>query len=568
MSDQISESVFIRDFQNLNAVALECAPFQLPLCEHSCKHARMKLPQALAYKVAMLSAAAVSVWSAHAANPNLVPGFAFELRMSKEDYLKEVAALDQERIDPAKVDASPVPPFSVFTARITPGSQAERAGLTTNWHAISLNGHELWHHLQPWEPDEEGRREVTFVSPKGERKKLSFEPGTIGVGSLNYWRPEIAVLRLIPRGVWDRDMMVAAVSWSAGDHELSETALRAAMNRGMPPATVLYHYASLIALDRGEPKLAKELNTRVMNAFPAGNENGKDQEIPRFYRQGLREIGLALGDYRLFARANRENDGLRLPALPTKLAEQWVQWSITEDHGSLLPEVLKRQGPDLLAKCEKYVPRWQAQTDYFNFDPMRDGNYVEEVAPGHFNRQSFAPPGAVRDMAWHLRFAFRETGRKERTATIADNFLYFALMDRQMKSGPARSPLSAYLDRSALYLQIMRIPEDNRQEVDVAIGPCRSCVEMSPNLPSMSAEEFALFKTKVQANDPAASEVKRRVHRLSMIRSGNVAEIILNGRTLLRAPVDPQVEDLYPTFHAQGMSFAIEGMTVHEIGNN
>jgi hypothetical protein len=303
----------------------------------------------------------------------------------------------------------------------------------------------------------------------------------------------------------------------------------------------------------------------VLNAFPAGHEPEKDQEIPRFYRQGLREIGLALGDYRLFARANRENDGLRLPAMQSELAEQWVQWSITDDHGSLLPQVLKRQGPDLLAKCEQYVPRWQVKTD-FKFDRARDGNYVEEVAPGHFNRQSFAPPGGVRDMAWHLRFAFRETGRKERTATITDNFLYFALMDRQMKSGPARFARSAYLDRSALYLQIMRFPEDNRQEVGVAIGPCRSWVEMSPNLPSMSAEEFKSFKTKVQANDPASREVKRRVHRLSMIRSGNVAEIILNGRTLLRAPVDPLVEDVYPTLHAQGMSFAIEGMTVHEIG--
>jgi len=526
----------------------------------------MQRPLVLACKIAILLLAAMLICPARAAESSLVPGFAFDPRLSKAEYVKEVAALDPERIDPAKVEASPVPAFSVLVVGVSPNSQAERAGLTAKWHAISLNGRELWHHLQPWNPDEQGRREMTFVSPKGERKKLSFGPGKIGTESMNDWRPEVAVLRLIPRGPWDGEMMIAAVSWSAGDHELSEAALHAAMGHGMPACTVLYHYASLIALDRGELQLAKELSTRVINAFPSEGKSEKDQEIPRFYRQGLREIGLALGDYRLFARANRENDGLRLPAMSSELAERWIQWSDTHDHGSLLPQVLKRQGPDLLAKCEQYMPRWQMKTDAFKFDRARDGNYVEEVAPGHFNRQSFAPPGAVRDMAWHLRFAFRETGRKQRTATIADNFLYFALMDRQMKSDSARSPRSAYLDRAALYLQIMRFPEDERQEVGVAIGPCHSWVEMSPNLPSMSAEEFSSFKAKVQANDPAAREVKRRVHRLSMIRSGNVAEIILNGRTLLRAPVDPLVEDVYPIFHSQGMSFAVEGMTLHEIG--
>jgi hypothetical protein len=79
-------------------------------------------------------------------------------------------------------------------------------------------------------------------------------------------------------------------------------------------------------------------------------------------------------------------------------------------------------------------------------------------------------------------------------------------------------------------------------------------------------EALDVFKKKIWAKDPTSRDIKRRVHELSMIRIGNVAEIILNGRTLMRAPVDPTVEDLYPTFHSEGIAFAIDKMTIHEIG--
>ncbi|MEK7951832.1 hypothetical protein [Luteolibacter soli] len=526
---------------------------------------RRAKPSTIAFRIALLLSSAMQSGPALAADPALVPGFSFELRMSKEDYVKEVAALDQDRIDPAKVEASPVPAFSSIITGVTAGTPAAQAGVGVGWRVTALNGREVWHRLEPWEPDDQGKREMTFVTPKGERKKLSFEPGKIGTFTVNSRRLEVAALHLTPRGPWDRDLMVAAVAWTAGDHDLSETALRAAMNRGMPAGTVLYHFGSLIALDHGDIKMAKELNTRVMNSFPAPPGKGKEheKEIPRFYREGIRELGLATGDYRLFARANRENEGLNTPALLPAMADQWIQWSITDDHGSLLPDVMKLQGPDLLAKCEKFVPRWQAKTDFFNFDKARAGRYLEEVPPGKFDRQSFAPPGAVRDMVWHVRFSFREYGKP---APQRNNFLYFALMDRQMKSQAAAHPGSAYLDRSVLYLQIMRFPEDDRQEVGVGIGPCYSWVEMSPNLPSMSVEEFDSFKKMIWAKDPKSHEVKRRVHDLTLIRSGNIAEIVLNGRTLMRAPVDPAVEDLYATFHSEGISFAIDGMTIHQIG--
>jgi hypothetical protein len=483
----------------------------------------------------------------------LVPGFSFEIRMTVEDYRKEVAALDPARIDPAKVEASPVPAYCTRLYSVTRGSPAEHAGLATGWRVTGLNGRDIWHHLQPLNPDDEGRRELDLVTPAGERKKISFEPGTMGFSVSNERRIEVAVLKLIPRGRWDRDMMIAAVTWSRGDHEFAESALRAAMNRGMPPDTVLYHYASLIALNRGNIPIARRLNGLVMKNFPAG------AEIPRFYREGLREFGLATGDYDLFIRANEENDGLRSPAVLPELAKEWKQWNINLDRGSLLPVARKRQGPDLLEKCEKYIAPWQKGIDLFDFGPLKDARYVKQVSHGHFDRQSFAPPGAVRDMAWHVRFAFRETAPSDE-----QNFLFFALNDRQMKSDISRVGRNFYPDRAAAFLRIICSPAKHR-EVSVAIGPCRAEVEMTPHLAAMTAEEFGAFKKLVEAGDPASRKIKRRVHELSMIRIGGTAEILLNGRTLMRTPLNPLVEDLYPVFHSEGMSFAIDGMTVHAI---
>lgn len=506
-------------------------------------------PRWLATAVTLLAA----TWLPAARAVELVPGFSFEIRMTVDDYRKEVAELDPARIDPVKVETSPVPAYCTRLYSVTRGTPADRAGLATGWRVTGLNGHEIWHHLQPLTPDDDGRRELDFVTPAGERKKISFEPGIIGTFASNERRIEVAVLKLIPRGRWDRDMMIAAVTWSRGDHEFAESALRAAMNRGMPPGTVLYHYASLLALDRGNIPLARRLNGLVMKEFPPG------AEIPRFYREGLREFGLATGDFELFVRANEENDGLRSPAVPPELAKEWKQWNMNLDRGSLLPVARKRQGPDLLAKCEKYIAPWQKGIDPFDFGPLKDARYVKEVSHGHFDRQSFAPPGAVRDMAWHVRFAFRETAPAD-----DQNFLFFALNDRQMKSDISRVGRNFYPDRAALFLRIICSPANHR-EVSVAIGPCRSEVEMTPHLAAMTAEEFANFKKQVEAGDPASRKITRRVHELSMIRIGGTAEILLNGRTLMRLPVNPLVEDLYPVFHSEGMSFAIDGMTVHAI---
>lgn len=76
--------------------------------------------------------------------------------------------------------------------------------------------------------------------------------------------------------------------------------------------------------DRIDPKKVKAspvpalspLVLSVTPAFPGNIDKPKEKEIPRFDREGLREVGLGLGDYRLITRANRENEGLRTPPMP------------------------------------------------------------------------------------------------------------------------------------------------------------------------------------------------------------------------------------------------------------
>jgi hypothetical protein len=482
------------------------------------------------------------------------PKFTFEIRVEKDAYWKAVAAYDKSRTDPAKVAASKFPAYSSLLVYIVPGSQADKAGLKKGWRVSAANGEEIWCHQKPVPPMENGKREVEVISPEGEKKKIQFEDGRIGYNCVNGYLPEIAALALIPRGKWDGDIMVATVAWNAGNHALAETALRLAVNRGMPPNPVLTHYASLLALDRGKPELARALNAEFLKKYP------DPAKIPRFYRTGLRTLGASLGDFGLLKMATQEYEGLRRPALVPEIAEAWRVWKEAEERTPLLPLAKAASGPDLLSKCERVVVKWQSEAHVTDFEPARDGVYVREVQPGRYNRLSFAPPGEVRDMIWTTRFAYLETAPAD-----ADIMLTICLVDRQGKTDFASHSSFLPLDKSVVYLKLQRAFGSSNY-VELAAGPCGASFISQCDLPGMNAEEYAGFKKLVESNSPESKKVTRNVNELSLIRIGREGEIVLNGKSLLHVPIDTKAEDLFCIFQNEGFAVVIDGMTLHKVG--
>jgi hypothetical protein len=480
--------------------------------------------------------------------------FTFTIRVEKDAYWKAVAAYDPARTDPVKVAASKFPAYSSMLVYIVPGSQAEKAGLKKGWRVTSANGQEIWCHQMPVPPMENGKREVEAISPEGEKKKIQFEDGRIGYNCVNGHLPEIAALQLIPRGKWDGDIMVATVAWNEGNHALAETALRLAVNRGMPSNPVLTHYASLLALDRGKPDQARALNAEFLKKYP------DPAKIPRFYRAGLRTLGAGLGDFGLLKMATQEYAGLRRPALVPEIAEEWRVWKDADDRTPLLSLAKAASGPDLLAKCERVVVKWQSEEHVTDFEPARDGTYVREVQAGRYNRLSFAPPGAIRDMIWTMRFGYLETAPSD-----ADTMLTICLVDRQGSSDFARRAQFLPLDKSVAYLKLQRAYGASNN-VEIAAGPCGASFTSQCEFPGMSPEDYAQFKRLVESNSPESKKITHNVHELSLIRIGQEAEIVLNGKSLLHVPIDTKAEDLFCIFQNEGFSVVIDGMSVHKIG--
>ena len=481
------------------------------------------------------------------------PKFTFEIKLEKEAYLKEVSSYDPARVDPAKVAASRFPAYAALVESVTPGGQADRAGLKPGWRIIALNGREIWERHQGL-PMEDGKREIQAISPEGEKKIFHFEDGVIGTSCINSRNPEVWVLQNIPRGKWDGDILVATAAWNAGDHELAETALRLAVNRGMPPNPVLTYYASLLALDRGNDELARALNAELMKKYP------DPDKIPHFYREGLTTLGSSLGDFGLLQSVAKAYEGFNRPFLQPQIVEMWKAWKEDTPRSPLLPLAKKASGPDLLSKCTPVVVKWQSAAHVMDFEPARDGTYIKEMQPKGYDRLSFGPPEATNDLIWTIRFGFRETARPDTVSTLS-----ICLADKQGKSSVARQARYLPFDKAVVSFQAMRFPGPLGQ-VELGAGPCGAQVDSQCNLTVMTAEEFATFKGLVESKSPESKKITRHVNELSLIRFGTEAEIILNGKSLLHAPIDPKVEDLFCIIQNEGLSVIIDGMTLQKIG--
>lgn len=480
------------------------------------------------------------------------PEFAFQIKVPKEDYAKALEAYDPERLDPQKVESSKFPAYGTIIDSVVAGSQAEEAGLKAGWWIVSVNGSEIWSHSQSF-PSENGKRELVAISPQGEKKTFEFADRQVGVKQSNAHFPERWVLANIPRGKWDGDLLAATVAWNAGNHALAETSLRLAVNRGMPPNPVLTHYASLIALDRGNYGLARELNADLLKKFP------NPKQIPRFYRNGLRTLGTSLGDFGLLKVASEEAEGY-FPELQLDTAEEWRAWKAAAPRTSLLPVARAGAGPDLLSQCESVGLRWQGKGLIADFNPARDGTYIREVPPGRFNCLSFAPPVGLRDVIYTVRFGYREYAPPQPSGSRVT----ISLIDRQNQSEWASRANSLPMHKS---VAIFRIWHSNSRDnwPRIAAGPSGTDYPNQCDVPVMTADEFDHFKKLVEANSPESKKITRHVNELSLIRIGGEAEIVLNGKSLLHAPVDPKVEDLLCLLQTEGMCIVVDGMTVKAI---
>ncbi len=180
--------------------------------------------------------------------PQTAASYLFRPLMDYGAYAKAMGDLPAKRIDPSAVASSPFPTWGVIVLRVTPGSQAAAAGMVNGTVIESVNEKEYYHRKLGMDPDANGKRHIWAVDPTGVQHEYNFKPGLLGNSSVNGPRPEQYVFQNSPRGEWDRDMLVAAVAFEAGDHPLAETALQRATAAGMPPRRdSVRHFTHVIA---------------------------------------------------------------------------------------------------------------------------------------------------------------------------------------------------------------------------------------------------------------------------------------------------------------------------------
>lgn len=481
------------------------------------------------------------------------PASSFKARLDPAQYDKRVSRLDQARLDPAAVSASKLPDFGVVVNHAAEGGQGAKEGLVAGWVIDRYNGKDYWHHrlgLQA-EPGAEPRREIQAVSPQGERKTFHFGPGKLGINNSNAHRPEQYLLRNLPRGAWDRDMLVTVQAWHAGDHDLIETALAGAGAKGMPANPFSDYHRALLSLDRGDKAGARALLDSLLKTV------AKDGELPRFYRSGIRTLALGLGDYGLLRKACAELKDFP-EELQTEMTLPWEAWAAAAPKESLASRVRAKEGEDLIAGVVTVKDGWE---QYYRIsDPvgLRDGTHFAAKMPPDYDDYCFAPAVPVKDVIWEIRGGY---GDIQPPATFHE--IAFYLVDLKERKAAAEDS-QYWIPRWAV--AGFRLRHDVKDGRTLYLSAGTNPIEIPtqralPRLDEMRVGE--LVKQISEARAEAAAD-RKGGFVIQLIRLGNEAEVSVNGVPYLRLPVDPSVAELGCVIHSTGMAVAIDRMTLKE----
>jgi hypothetical protein len=479
----------------------------------------------------------------------------FKARLDAREYEKRVARLDQGRLDPKAVETSKLPDFGVVVNDAAEGSPAAKAGLVKGWIIDEYNGEDYWSHhqgMQAQADNNDERREIEAVSPAGERKTFQFGPGRLGINTSNAHRPEQELLRNLPRGAWDRDMLVTAQAWHLGDHELIETALARAVEKGMPANSYSDFYGAALALDRGDKVEARRLLEAVLKAV------GKDGEVPRFYRSGIRTLALGLGDYALLRKAVAEVKDFNLE-IQEEMIPAWEKWSATASKESLVSRAMPKAGADLLAGVVTVDDGWGK---FYRIDDpagLRDGTHFAAKMPPDYDDYCFAPEKPVKDVIWEIRGGYGDIEPPRTFHEIA-----FYLVDLK-KRKQAAERMHYWIPKWVVAGLRLRNDVKDGRVLHLSAGINEIEIPTQRALPRLNGGQVGELLKQIREGKAKAVKEREGGFVIQLIRMGNEAEVVINGVPYLRLPVDPSVGELGCVIHSTGMAVAVDGMTLREL---
>lgn len=471
--------------------------------------------------------------------------FIFEQRVNEGVYQEEVLRMDPKQLDPALVRSSPFPIWGIEVTRVTPGSQAERQGLTVGSVIHRMNGKDRWSHLQNRQT---GERVFEVVMPDGKSRTFEFEEGIIGTRSGNRHRPEKYLLQRLPQGPWEVEMLVAVQAWRTGMNDLAETAIRKAMDKGMSWNVFCSYYGAQLALDRGNAPVAKAMLELLLDELRG------DEEIPRFFRPGVRTLAYAMQDFELLRKAIAELDGFR-DELQVVTVDAWRKWAATGKPESLLTKARAFKGENVMA--EVIATQGVTGLTRMGLDSLRKGFLREAGKPGSYRDHLFSPPKAVSDFIWETRVAFEQTGDPGKVDDTL-NDLSFSLVDpAKMTPGTGWDPNRWCAARFSVWHDW-----NGDRNIRLLANPGSGSLSMQRFVPRMSREVVNRFVKQVDENGPVVEIPASCCFKLTLIRIGDEVEILVDDKTFLHLPIDPGMGPLACEIHNVGMALSLENMTM------
>ncbi|MEO5914952.1 MAG: hypothetical protein ABIS50_12010 [Luteolibacter sp.] len=483
--------------------------------------------------------------------------YIFVSRLDAAAYEKAVAGLPQRRIDPEVVKDSPFPTWGVLVSRVTPNSQASRAGLTAGTIIDGLNGAEYHYHKQGLDPDANGKRVVSAVTPDGVHHDFNFKPGIIGTSSGKGYLSEQYLFQNIPRGKWDRDMLVAALAFQQSDHALAEAALQRAGAAGMPPSIFTTYFGALLALDHGEAALSRKMMEDLLKQLPSDRK-----KISRFFFPGLATLTFAFQNFDLLEPVLADREGMENELQPDSI-QSWKAWAKSGPHESLLKRAIANAGDNVMQRVIPVSDNWHEEYQMMDPDPLRRDNHTAWLPPTYYDHRPFAPPVPFHDAIWETRVAVGDGGDFKSTQRISFNNFSLSLIDRAGKSDFAReSP-----DRDGRTVASFDYYHDSSGERYVRFtgGPASGDVETYQDIPLLNADELRGAENRAKSGQVPLAVSDPHFVTVTIIRLGDEVEILLDRHPVLHIPIDPKVGELAFLLHANGTSFVVSHMSLRPI---
>jgi hypothetical protein len=484
--------------------------------------------------------------------------YKFSFPINDDAYAKATGSLPQPRIDPKTVGSSPFPTWGLTIASVTPGSEADKMGLTVDSVIARLNGEEYFHHKLGLNPDAGGKRVLSVISPQGVPHDYDLKPGKNGFSAGNSYRYEQYIYQNTPRGKWDRDLLVASVAWQAGNHPLAEAALQRAGDAGLPSSVFTRYFGALLALDHGDLDLSHKLLSALLKDLPA--DRGK---ISRFFYPGLSTLALAYQDFDLLAACVAEREGLTRELQQASIVP-WKAWAKAGPHESLYQKAVANAGQNLIPGVTKVKAQWVYDPNDLDLEPLKKDNFGNWIPMGHYDFHAFEPAGSIKDAIWEIQFACGDGGELERTGYESINSLKFVVCDRAGTSARAkRSPRDRDARAIAGFTYIRSA--NGERLVRLTGGPTGEDIDTQSFVPLLSNSQLDAAKANRNSGKPLIDPADSHFSKLTMIRIGNEAEILLNERSIFHIPIDPEVKDLAFFVFSQGTSYFIDHMSLRPI---